>query len=202
MKNPEVKVTSNLKHWIKKKGFQIQNLPGLNLTDVLGIPKANPDGTETFQRLVHVNQLHDTLKQIYIDQLKHSGYKKVLSYAAQHYFGIHDQFEIMNVDRQPEQHSSTYSLAFAASLAHGDDPVHLSYINPRQHILTCLEVNNISQDEDNYNSTEDYRRHIYTLQRHRHWRRDDLCDGCDKWYHNSCTTNLSLEEDWFWEQCM
>ncbi|KAL5502913.1 hypothetical protein EMCRGX_G009771 [Ephydatia muelleri] len=58
----------HFKHWVKSRSFQFADLPGLGLFKVLVIPN---EGN---------NKLCDIVQAVHADELKHSGYKKVLDY--------------------------------------------------------------------------------------------------------------------------
>jgi hypothetical protein len=83
LQNPEVKVSAQFKHWVKTRLFQIVDLPGYGLKGVLVIPNKNPnEGGSAHLRVVHHKRLFDVVQAIHADELKHSGYKKVLEYVS------------------------------------------------------------------------------------------------------------------------
>ncbi len=45
LKHPDEKVDSHLRHWIKTKKYQLMDLPGLGLNQVLVIPNNSKDNT-------------------------------------------------------------------------------------------------------------------------------------------------------------
>ncbi|KAL5515522.1 hypothetical protein EMCRGX_G000699 [Ephydatia muelleri] len=76
LSSPQDKVDPHFKHWVKSRNFQLADLPGLELFKVLVIPN---EGS---------NKLCDIVQAVHADELKHSGYKKVLDYVQRHYFGV------------------------------------------------------------------------------------------------------------------
>ena len=63
------------------------DLPGRGLQNVFVAPydqKNQLDGTSTFLRVVHAGNVYDIVKGINADELKHSGYKKVMDYVQCH----------------------------------------------------------------------------------------------------------------------
>ena len=75
------KVDPHFKHWVKTRKFEIVDLPGLGLQQVLVIPndheKNQLDGTARFLIVVHTpGDLCDIVYGVHADELKHSGYKE------------------------------------------------------------------------------------------------------------------------------
>ncbi|XP_076037988.1 uncharacterized protein LOC143023355 [Oratosquilla oratoria] len=89
--DPSEKVDPHFRHWVKRRKFQIVNIPGLGLHQVLVIPneqRKQLDGCAKFLRVVHAGNLYDVVKGIHVDELSHCGYKKLKNYVDRHYFGI------------------------------------------------------------------------------------------------------------------
>ena len=96
LSSPQDKVDPHFKHWVKSRNFQLADLPGLGLFKVLVIPNEGNNKVCIIQlhtlvcnfkpiivggwllRVVHANQLCDIVQAVHADDLKHSGYKKVL----------------------------------------------------------------------------------------------------------------------------
>ena len=92
LRNLEVKVDPHFKFWVKNKKFQVMDLPGLGLNNVIVVPafraKAQIDCANKFLRVVHAGQMFEIIENIHDEELKHSGYKKVLERIKKQYFGI------------------------------------------------------------------------------------------------------------------
>ncbi|KAL5517876.1 hypothetical protein EMCRGX_G003507 [Ephydatia muelleri] len=84
LSSPQDKVDPHFKHWVKSRHFQLADLPGLGLFKVLVIPNEgnNKEDGVKFLCVVHANQLCDIIQAVHADELKHSGYKKVLDYVS------------------------------------------------------------------------------------------------------------------------
>lgn len=79
LKNPHFRVSPAFKHWVKKKGFAIMDLPEWGLHDVLVIPAPGKGMTETkFFRVIPERDIFDLIQHVHQDMFKHTGYKKVL----------------------------------------------------------------------------------------------------------------------------
>ena len=91
LQSPEDKTDPHLKHWVKKRNFQLMNLPGLGIDNTLVIPnkkKANGDGSSSFLKVVSTYKVYDIVQQVHSNELKHSGYKKVLDMVQKQYYSI------------------------------------------------------------------------------------------------------------------
>ena len=67
------------------------DLPSLGVSSALVIPKKDGKilkGDSRYLRVVHADQLYDTIYQIHAHEFKHAGYKKVLDYAQRYYNGV------------------------------------------------------------------------------------------------------------------
>ena len=67
------------------------NLPGLGIDNTLVIPnkkKVNGDGSSSFLKVVSTDKVYDIVQQVHSNELKHSGYKKVLDMVQKQYYGI------------------------------------------------------------------------------------------------------------------
>ncbi|CAN9508806.1 unnamed protein product [Ophioblennius macclurei] len=91
LQHPHEKVDPHFKHWVKKRKFQLMDLPGLGLGQVLVLPNDNKnkdDGDSQYLHVLHSGNVVDVVHNIHSQELKHSGYKKVLDYAQRQYFGV------------------------------------------------------------------------------------------------------------------
>ncbi|KAL5503594.1 hypothetical protein EMCRGX_G010567 [Ephydatia muelleri] len=72
----------NMRFFIKKKGFQILNIPSLGARDVLVIPVKEQDLVEDntaldkYRRVAHVEEFYDIIRDVHEKELLHGGYKK------------------------------------------------------------------------------------------------------------------------------
>eukprot|EP00731_Ephydatia_muelleri_P024213 Em0016g484a len=75
-------VDKNTRFFVKKKGFQILNIPSLGARDVLVIPVKEQDLVEDntaldkYRRVAHVEELYDIIRDVHEKELLHGGYKK------------------------------------------------------------------------------------------------------------------------------
>eukprot|EP00731_Ephydatia_muelleri_P032771 Em0024g315a len=72
----------NMRFFVKKKGFQILNIPSLGARDVLVIPVKEQDLVEDntaldkYRRVAHVEEFYDIIRDVHEKELLHGGYKK------------------------------------------------------------------------------------------------------------------------------
>eukprot|EP00731_Ephydatia_muelleri_P004200 Em0002g376a len=127
LSSPQDKVDPHFKHWVKSRHFQLADLPGLGLFKVLVIPNEgnNKEDGVKFLRVVHANQLCDILQAVHADELKHSGYKKVLDYVSASWIfppqlasGHKDEMDAVDTDDEVEH--STFKLPSQVS-NHADE---------------------------------------------------------------------------------
>ncbi|KAL5499548.1 hypothetical protein EMCRGX_G010983 [Ephydatia muelleri] len=92
LSSPQDKVDPHFKHWVKSRNFQLADLPGLGLFKVLVIPNEgnNKEDGVKLLRVVHANQLCVIVQAVNADELKHSGYKKLLDYQYKEYLQKQD----------------------------------------------------------------------------------------------------------------
>ncbi|XP_029953862.1 zinc finger protein 837-like isoform X2 [Salarias fasciatus] len=91
LQHPHDKVDPHFKHWVKKRRFQLMDLPGLGLGQVLVLPNDNKnkdDSDSQYLHVLHSGNVVDVVHNIHAQELKHSGYKKVLEFAQRQYFGV------------------------------------------------------------------------------------------------------------------
>eukprot|EP00731_Ephydatia_muelleri_P033390 Em0028g65a len=71
-----------MRFFVKKKGFQILNIPSLGARDVLVIPVKEQDLVEDntaldkYRRVAHVEEFYDIIRDVHEKELLHGGYKK------------------------------------------------------------------------------------------------------------------------------
>eukprot|EP00731_Ephydatia_muelleri_P003548 Em0001g3548a len=81
IKDP-LSVDKNMRFFVKKKGFQILNIPSLGARDVLVIPVKEQDLVEDntaldkYRRVAHVEEFYDIIRDVHEKELLHGGYKK------------------------------------------------------------------------------------------------------------------------------
>eukprot|EP00731_Ephydatia_muelleri_P032193 Em0023g700a len=72
----------NMRFFVKKKGFQILNIPSLGARDVLVIPVKEQDLVEDntaldkYRRVAHVEEFYDIIRDVHEKELLNGGYKK------------------------------------------------------------------------------------------------------------------------------
>ncbi|XP_029974800.1 uncharacterized protein LOC115408288 isoform X2 [Salarias fasciatus] len=91
LRRPQEKIDPQFKHWVKKRKFQIMDLPGLGLSQVLVLPNDNKnknDSDSPYLCVLHSGNVVHIVHDIHTHELNHSGYKKVLDYAQRQYFGV------------------------------------------------------------------------------------------------------------------
>ena len=87
-----------------------------------------------------------------------------------------------------------FALAFAYSLAAGQDPSQLTYINPRAHVEECLVSGTVSPFPSRV--THRSRDVIHSLNEEVYCfcRGIDnntqmvMCDSCEQWFHKACVS--------------
>jgi hypothetical protein len=80
-----------VKKWIQRHSFQVVDMPSLNLTEVLVVPKkghSQSSDLSAYLRVVPASQIVEVVYEIHANTLKHAGYKKVLKYVQSLYYGI------------------------------------------------------------------------------------------------------------------
>ena len=86
LKDPNTKVDRNFKHWVhKNKGFQLMDLPGLDVSNAIVVPIKDNRKTNTssaFLRVVPESKLYNIVKQVHCKEMNHAGYKKCLDYVS------------------------------------------------------------------------------------------------------------------------
>ena len=83
------KIDPYFKHWVKKKGFQLIDIPALGVSGAIVTSRKGGSGGEPkCLRVVSTDMIVDVLYDIHTDKLKHAGYKKVLEIAKGMYYGI------------------------------------------------------------------------------------------------------------------
>ena len=86
LKDPNTKVDRNFKHWVhKNKGFQLMDLPGLDVNNAIVVPIKDSRKTNTssaFLRVVPESKLYNIVKQVHCKEMNHAGYKKCLDYVS------------------------------------------------------------------------------------------------------------------------
>ena len=86
LKDPNTKVDRNSKHWVhKNKGFQLMDLPGLDVSNAIVVPIKDSRKTNTssaFLRVVPESKLYNIVKQVHCKEMNHAGYKKCLDYVS------------------------------------------------------------------------------------------------------------------------
>ena len=86
LKDPNTKVDRNFKQWVhKNKGFQLMDLPGLDVSNAIVVPIKDNRKTNTsssFLRVVPESKLYNTVKQVHCKEMNHAGYKKCLDYVS------------------------------------------------------------------------------------------------------------------------
>ena len=63
LQSPEAKTDPHLKHWAKKRQFQLMNLPGLGIDNTLVVPnkkQVNGDGSSSFLKVVSIDKVYDS----------------------------------------------------------------------------------------------------------------------------------------------
>ena len=85
LRNLNDKVDAHFRHWVKGREFKLLDMPALGLSDTLVVPKKNDKQTDTdsrYLKVLHADQMYETILQIHSQELKHAGYKKVLEYVS------------------------------------------------------------------------------------------------------------------------
>jgi len=82
LKNPDSRVSSSFKHWVKKKGFAIMDLSALGGHEVMVIPGKATTAVSKYLRVVSERDIYDVTQQVHQDLFKHTGYKKVLRHVS------------------------------------------------------------------------------------------------------------------------
>ena len=86
LKDPNAKVDRNFKHWVhKNKGFQLMDLPGLDVSNAIVVPikdKRKTNTSSAFLRVVPELKLYNIVKQVHCKEMNHAGYKKCLDYVS------------------------------------------------------------------------------------------------------------------------
>ena len=86
LKDPNTKVDRNFKHWVhKNKGFQLMDLPGLDVSNAIVVPikdKRKTNTSSAFLRVVSESKLYNIVKQVHCKEMNHAGYKKCLDYVS------------------------------------------------------------------------------------------------------------------------
>ena len=92
LKDPNTKVDRNFKHWVhKNKGFQLMDLPGLDVNNAIVVPIKDSRKTNTssaFLRVVPESKLYNIVKQVHCKEMNHAGYKKCLDYVILNIFYV------------------------------------------------------------------------------------------------------------------
>ena len=108
-----------------------------------------------------------------------------------------------------------FAIAFATSLAYGEDPSKLSYDTKqlRNHLRACMESNRLTPFPSTKCAGNRSRREtMATEDVHCSCRRSEYmvgsdemveCDVCKEWYHKSCVPNYprSVKKIWKCQQC-
>ena len=86
LKDPNVKVDRNFKHWVHiYKGFQLMDLPGLDVSNAIVVPikeKRKTNTSSAFLRVVPESKLYNIVKRVHCKEMNHAGYKKCLDYVS------------------------------------------------------------------------------------------------------------------------
>ena len=84
LKDPNAKVYRNFKHWVHKyKGFQLMDLPGLDVSNAIVVPiKEKRKINTSCMRVVPESKLYNIVKQVHCKEMNHAGYKKCLDYVS------------------------------------------------------------------------------------------------------------------------
>ena len=76
----------NFKHWVhKNKGFQLMDLPGLDVSNAIVVPIKDSRKTNTssaFLTVVPESKLYNIVKLVHCKEMNHAGYKKCLDYVS------------------------------------------------------------------------------------------------------------------------
>ena len=66
LQSSEDKTDPHLKHWVKKRHFQLLNLPGLGIDNALVVPnkKVNCDGNSSFLKVVSIDKVYGIVQQV------------------------------------------------------------------------------------------------------------------------------------------
>ena len=86
LKDPNAKVDRNFRHWVHKyKGFQLMDLPGLDVSNAIVVPikeKRKTNTSSAFLRVVPESKLYNIVKQVHCKKMNHACYKKCLDYVS------------------------------------------------------------------------------------------------------------------------
>jgi len=118
---------------------------------------------------------------------------------------------VRDVKRQTNSYDcGVFALAFAYSLAAGQDPSQLTYINPRAHVEECLVSGTVSPFPSRV--THRSRDVIHSLNEEVYCfcRGIDnntqmvMCDSCEQWFHKACVsvTKTELQGKWQCKECV
>ena len=76
----------DFKHLVHKyKGFQLMDLPGLDVSNAIVVPikeKRKTNTNSAFLRVVPKSKLYNIIKQVHCKEMNHAGYKKCLDYVS------------------------------------------------------------------------------------------------------------------------
>ena len=78
----DITPTRNLRRWVKQHNFRLVNMPGAGIMDALVSDVKDPKDGSRFRRVVPQSNMYDVIHQVHMEELQHSGYKKVEAYVS------------------------------------------------------------------------------------------------------------------------